>query len=443
MCKHDALPSWSGFNYQGKMTLLCVMIKLNQILEGEIVEPDSFWFELEKDEDFVIYQGALPIGLYQVKARLGDETPGKFGEACKKLIDNRTRLLQDLGDHTAICYLVSATNIRNWEKDANHYRDSVKLFKYSRDGEEPTAVGLQEVGACLEQEILKYISLVGYSHDRSDLLYLRLCAYLGNRVAAFHKEGKRSSYRIGFLEIMECLDAAVGLEKEYEKLVIRESVYKHVANVLETSFEEHCKTSEEEGCEGFCGVNTLYNGIKSLDLLEYIKNINPHKCNWEPMHEFTSSFTEEDFPGLILDIYSYVGPDKVRQIGNLFFFMNEEIIDLPLQHIVPTTITMASGNSRREARSVQKICQSVTQNANQFASLGGAILSGRINADIIPDIWKESIDYVELSSQEEAVKLEEATQVGVKLALAPIQALYESLERKGDSQDVQRPCQNY
>ena len=49
---NDAIPTWSGFNYQGKMMLLYVLELINQIEQDK--DEKIYSVELEKAEDFCI-----------------------------------------------------------------------------------------------------------------------------------------------------------------------------------------------------------------------------------------------------------------------------------------------------------------------------------------------------------------------------------------------------
>jgi len=54
---NDAIPSWSGYNYQGKITLLCSLNEINRIVATGLTESafDGCYVEVEKNEDFVIF----------------------------------------------------------------------------------------------------------------------------------------------------------------------------------------------------------------------------------------------------------------------------------------------------------------------------------------------------------------------------------------------------
>lgn len=69
---NDAIPTWSGFNYQGKMMLLYVLELINQIAKDKNKDIDAYSVELEKTEDFCIICDSEYKSFHQVKAYLSN-----------------------------------------------------------------------------------------------------------------------------------------------------------------------------------------------------------------------------------------------------------------------------------------------------------------------------------------------------------------------------------
>ena len=70
----DATNSWSGYNYQGKIALLVVLKKINELISmGKIDDIEKYSVELEWLEDFsILYQGDDGVQyktIHQVKAK--------------------------------------------------------------------------------------------------------------------------------------------------------------------------------------------------------------------------------------------------------------------------------------------------------------------------------------------------------------------------------------
>lgn len=76
---NDAIPTWSGFNYQGKMMLLYVLELINQIAKDKNKDIDAYSVELEKTEDFCIICDSEYKSFHQVKAYLSKD---KWNSLC-------------------------------------------------------------------------------------------------------------------------------------------------------------------------------------------------------------------------------------------------------------------------------------------------------------------------------------------------------------------------
>ena len=128
---NDAIPSWSGFNYQGKMALLCVLEMINSIADKSVLA--DYWVELEKTEDFVIGRSHAILALYQVKAVLSHADLNYYIQDRKNSNGTlRPSIAKELMIHrtethypTAKCYLVSAVEIRDWDTGINPYKSEV------------------------------------------------------------------------------------------------------------------------------------------------------------------------------------------------------------------------------------------------------------------------------------------------------------------------------
>jgi tetratricopeptide (TPR) repeat protein len=78
----DASPTWSGFNYQGKVALYTALTYIN----NSAVDTSNYKLELEWLEDFAIKCDADYISVHQVKAYC-DESLSKYSEAVFKLFE--------------------------------------------------------------------------------------------------------------------------------------------------------------------------------------------------------------------------------------------------------------------------------------------------------------------------------------------------------------------
>ena len=79
---HDASPTWSGFNYQGKVALYTALASIN----NTTVDTNNYTLELEWFEDFSIKDGKNYVSIHQVKA-YNDVNLNKYSEALFNLFE--------------------------------------------------------------------------------------------------------------------------------------------------------------------------------------------------------------------------------------------------------------------------------------------------------------------------------------------------------------------
>lgn len=108
---NDAIPTWSGFNYQGKMMLLYVLELINQIVKDQNKDIDAYSVELEKTEDFCIICDSEYKSFHQIKAYLSKDKWNSYSEAMDKLLKHRA----ESNNPTAKCYLTVAKEIKDWD----------------------------------------------------------------------------------------------------------------------------------------------------------------------------------------------------------------------------------------------------------------------------------------------------------------------------------------
>ncbi|WNR45791.1 ABC-three component system protein [Paenibacillus roseipurpureus] len=102
---HSAIPSWSGYQYQGKVALNVV---LDYILKISPADYDNYQLELEWYEDFCILNGGDYVSIHQVKSYKA-HTLSEYKDAIWNLLGKT--LLNSCDE----CYLHSTTEIESEE----------------------------------------------------------------------------------------------------------------------------------------------------------------------------------------------------------------------------------------------------------------------------------------------------------------------------------------
>lgn len=185
---NDAIPTWSGFNYQGKMMLLYVLELINQIAKDKNKDIDAYSVELEKTEDFCIICDSEYKSFHQVKAYLSKDKWNSYSKAMDKLLKHRV----ESNNPTAKCYLTVAKEIKDWDDASNTYNVSVELYKRASK-----VVGVCDVRNEIDTEILVYLKSKGYSDKAEEIVYGELCLFLDDSIARMHKQdSKKRKYAI-------------------------------------------------------------------------------------------------------------------------------------------------------------------------------------------------------------------------------------------------------
>lgn len=104
----DASASWNGYMYQGKVALLVVLKKLN-----EVSNVNELWLESEGIEDFSIGNGKKYESIHQVKNRKDDKI-----ENYREALSNIVKRMKDYPDIVdGFLHTKNEIKINNWDKE--------------------------------------------------------------------------------------------------------------------------------------------------------------------------------------------------------------------------------------------------------------------------------------------------------------------------------------
>ena len=124
---NDAIPTWSGFNYQGKIMLFYILKLINQINKEE--DGRVYSVNLEAIEDFCILRDSEYISFHQVKAWLSVAKWSSYSTAMDKLLKHRN----DSSNPIAKCYLMVARDVDDWDEDSNTYNANISVQGATND----------------------------------------------------------------------------------------------------------------------------------------------------------------------------------------------------------------------------------------------------------------------------------------------------------------------
>lgn len=275
---NDAIPTWSGFNYQGKMMLLYVLELINQIAKDKNKDIDAYSVELEKTEDFCIICDSEYKSFHQVKAYLSKDKWNSYSKAMDKLLKHRA----ESNNPTAKCYLTVAKEIKDWDDASNTYNVSVELYKRASK-----VVGVCDVRNEIDTEILAYLKSKGYSDKAEEIVYGELCLFLDDSIARMHKQdSKKRKYIIKFSDIVGIMESAIDKEDVRKEYFLKEKIYEYVMQNIEKALnnlcQDECDTSLEN-CNRICAAKCGYEKMTEIvDYGQFCKLLNPGKVDeWD------------------------------------------------------------------------------------------------------------------------------------------------------------------
>lgn len=347
---NDAIPSWSGFNYQGKAMLLKLIEHINTIIcNGENIE--EYKVNLEQYEDFVIYKNDQPIELYQVKAVLSKSKYADYSEALVKLINHQKKL-----HSSAKCFLISAKAIINWSDSANIYKSSVYLYQYKS-----SFVSILDVGSYIKKEIEEILSNINVNTNKADIIYLELCKFIDDCIAKMHSSAKKQrNYNINYSEFFDVIKSASSKIEKNREAYLKESVYdymnKEILEALKSVCVSNCNINLID-CQQKCPAKEAFIKILELpDLYKYLRIINPSKTGkWEIL-DYASYASKHDFAAIIFGLF-YKSKDWEKVLSdNYTVKFKSQYSNTSNQTILPSIIKFTN------EKAIQKTIQSILDN---------------------------------------------------------------------------------
>lgn len=305
---NDAIPSWSGYNYQGKTMLLLTLQMINKLLDTEDESFNEWAVELEKQQDFVFMKDGIVDSLYQVKACLSKTTVARYEEALEKLLEDK----ESSNNKGAKCVLISAINITNWDSTENNFKGEVELYKYRDD-----VVDLLKVIDCIKEELIELLNKINVTISENEI-YLILCDFIEKKIFQYHKIGRQSNYQILFSELVKYIKEASIEQEEIDKLKFREDLYKSISKTIENYTNEACDECEDKDmCNFECGVQKNCELTRLVILEEYLKYIKP-ETDREMIIE--SVVDKNTYIDNICEVYKVVSTNAINKESNLISF---------------------------------------------------------------------------------------------------------------------------
>ncbi|EKQ55881.1 MULTISPECIES: ABC-three component system protein [unclassified Clostridium] len=388
----DASSSWSGYQYQGKITIYIALQLINKCVKNPSgMNVGKYFIEVEHREDLAIKKENEYISFHQVKARKSDIYMNNYLEAIDKLYDEKIK------SPNADIFLHTIVNIKDWSeekykdlykskvdkdmaainlieeekskltdakaiKENNEKIDKIKdAIKYNQskydESNKINSIILRKYGAkddkfCtlggikvyIENEIKEYLSYTNQDEKLGniDVAYNKLICYMDEYIKKRHAGEVKEYFAVK--EIKDILDMSY---------LDRDRLF-HLSKIKDI----YCSISIENYCSNFCHkrekCNVEYYECRIYELIEHLVNIdlddlekiimkfNPHVLikDWE---YDVRSFVEEDG---VHFLYQTI----ISHIDKELFISNDAIkYDKAGLSYLPTTIDVISENRKKSA----------------------------------------------------------------------------------------------
>jgi|GEM_PF-849508 len=366
---NDAIPSWSGFNYQGKITLLCSLIEINKLITKGYRQEllDDCYIEIEKTEDFVLFLHGKVKSLYQVKAYLSTDKTSSFSNAMKKLIEHRN----SLNSLNAECYICAPLSISDWNDTGNTYKNQIKLFFY-----DTKPIHVTEVAKIIKIELEKTLKYMGLTNPKTDDIYLGLCSFLDNKVAEMHnQEKKKRNYNLLFKDMANFMSHAHTHYVVEQEAIEKENIYNHIIenfkNIIDGFCNNECENKQMGTCRrdiyGSCTLTTSYDYILEINIWEYCKYLNPHIITgWDKQLSYVERLRGEDFKKLLIPIFHKIRESTLHTDAETIY-CETDIFNTVKNKVIPTLLNFDFGLNDI-SRSISDTLEIIKQNSFLWSS---------------------------------------------------------------------------
>ena len=421
---NDAIPTWSGFNYQGKMMLLYVLELINQIAKDKNKDIGTYSVELEKTEDFCIICNSEYRSFHQVKAYLSKDKWNSYSETMDKLLKHRA----ESNNPAAKCYLTVAREIKDWDDASNTYNVSVELYKRASK-----IVGVCDVRNEINTEILAYLRSKGYSDKTEEVIYGELCLFLDDSIARMHKQDfKKRKYIIKFSDIVGVMESAIGKEDVRKEYFLKEKIYEYVMQNIEKALnnlcQDECDTSLEN-CNRVCAAKCGYEKMTGIvDYGRFCKSLNPSKVDeWDNELNLVENLSVDKIQSEIYELLYRSGtPEKVMG-DNCGIYLQSKYSQAPSKQVIPTFLDLTRG--ARKERALQNIFQNIINNTDIIDILAGNSIT------VIPGSYSGTLSQAQITSGWKSSDPNKVGEYYRDIELISAQELKEKFEQNGGNHD--------
>lgn len=298
---HTAIPSWSGFIYQGRIGLYHVLKQLTSKQEMEINE---LIFQIDSIEDFAIMKlnpngNPILVSMHQVKA-----VKSNAYATYKQDFEQLETKSAAIGINAVEAFFHLATKNEKTKAQIEALHPGLKIYVYENSAE---SCALKEVDAKIKAQIvliLQKYNMAGYDNSANiQLLSEILEKIISDKVIYIHSLNhagaaiRQVAYDNPiplrfFLDAIKTDTASLIQDENYFETIIKSNLNRY--------YDEFCIGCDDDKLTSDVKVKmdkylVLFNSHRSLDFSTFLQSIRPHKeVNYRNLQEYTDLSMNED-----------------------------------------------------------------------------------------------------------------------------------------------------
>lgn len=306
---HTAIPTWSGFIYQGRIGLYHVLKELNSKQEYEI---NKLVLQIDSIEDFTILKSNLngspiPISMHQVKA-VKSSLYSTYKEDFEQLENKWTAI--GIGAVEAFFHLATKNEKSKTQIETLH--PNLKIYVYENNAE---SCALNEVDikikALIAQVLQKYNILGHDNSDKIQLLSEILERIVSDKVIYIHSLNHAGAAirQVAFDNTVPLVTFLNAIKTDVTLLVQDENYFEAaLKEKLNRYYQDFCFDCDESQLTEEIKVKMdsyllLFNSFNSLDFKAFLQSIRPHKeIAYRNLQEYADCLTDDEMKDAFFQI---------------------------------------------------------------------------------------------------------------------------------------------
>lgn len=382
---HSAIPSWSGYNYQGKVALYCALDFINEKI-GE--DYSRYSLELEWYEDFAIKENDTYLSIHQVKSykknnlsEYKDAIWNLLGKSIDKNISfaylHTSEVIPSIKEIKEKLITLSAPNGDAQKKytpayyhklltDSGNYIKAFQNFFIYKYHTGNNFCKIDELDNAIMEEIKEYYTLQGRNESSEQIkrVFLNLLGFLNQHITARHKieqeyGGKIEPIIIYLNELNDILES--DWEEPSEEFYIgslRHIFYKNCELYIQILYKSNSAKKEDlQRVEDFVESTNM---LDNHEFLNFCKRITPNvsvpKLDTEKFHDLipVSGLRQALIVSLI---------EIKQKLSSRHLF--ERNINNEIEYYLPTTIDVnPSASFECEEFNIGEVARDILENEN-------------------------------------------------------------------------------